>query len=372
MRGTFSVEPQNDLKYNNALERRLTIQSSRRSGCYTAAYVGPYTYCWNLSFNNGEEFANDDSGLAYNLQIGNSNSIADGSECIMGKNHEMNEVSLGAMNVCFVESGIKERRYGGNSKYRQKGSIIIQNDVWIGENCTIMGGVTVRNGAVIARESHVVSDVPPYAVVGGNPARVIGYRFSKDIIDKLQVIQWWYWDKNKLIENYEFFNENVEEFCNTFYKAALEEFTCKLSKRKIEDDCYFAFVDYYEDYCSYPHIIEHFLDAFLQCEEKRLVLFVQTDCNVEKIDDGSLMNLYGLIDSINEAEEIKCKIEIRIGNMNDAEETFFECSHFVISRTYNAVYFSCLADRLGMDTLSGVDSIVPFRETYKLVKENDQ
>lgn len=69
--------------------------------------------------------------------------------------------------------------------------VIITNDVWIGMKSTIMGGVTIGNGAIVAAHSVVTKDVPPYAVVGGIPAKIIKYRFTEDIIKELQQSEWW-------------------------------------------------------------------------------------------------------------------------------------------------------------------------------------
>jgi acetyltransferase-like isoleucine patch superfamily enzyme len=69
--------------------------------------------------------------------------------------------------------------------------VTIGNDVWIAMNATIVGGVTVGNGAIIAAHSVVTKDVPPYAIVGGIPAKVIKYRFEDHIIKKLEESQWW-------------------------------------------------------------------------------------------------------------------------------------------------------------------------------------
>lgn len=71
------------------------------------------------------------------------------------------------------------------------GNVIIGNDVWIAHNVTIMSGVHIGDGAVIGTNSHVVKDVPPYTIVGGNPARVIKPRFEQNIIDKLLRLKWW-------------------------------------------------------------------------------------------------------------------------------------------------------------------------------------
>jgi acetyltransferase-like isoleucine patch superfamily enzyme len=79
-----------------------------------------------------------------------------------------------------------------------KGDVIIGNDVWIGANSTIMSGVTIGDGAVVAGSSHVVKDVEPYTLVGGNPARYIKHRFTPSQIEKLLDIAWWNWEDAKI------------------------------------------------------------------------------------------------------------------------------------------------------------------------------
>jgi acetyltransferase-like isoleucine patch superfamily enzyme len=82
-----------------------------------------------------------------------------------------------------------------------KGNITIGNDVWIGEEALILSGVTIGDGTVIGARSVVTKDVPPYAVVGGNPARIIRYRFGKEEIAHLLEIQWWNWSLEKIKAN---------------------------------------------------------------------------------------------------------------------------------------------------------------------------
>ena len=81
-----------------------------------------------------------------------------------------------------------------------RGDIVIGNDVWIGRNVMMLSGVTVGNGAVIGAGAVIAKDVPPYAVVVGNPARVIRFRFDEETIAALQEIQWWNWDDAKINE----------------------------------------------------------------------------------------------------------------------------------------------------------------------------
>jgi len=79
-----------------------------------------------------------------------------------------------------------------------KGDVIIGNDVWIGQNVTIMSGISIGDGSVIANNSHVVKNVEPYSLVGGNPAKLIKYRFTTDQIEKLLKIKWWDWEDDKI------------------------------------------------------------------------------------------------------------------------------------------------------------------------------
>ena len=85
-----------------------------------------------------------------------------------------------------------------------KGDTIIGNDVWIGTNVTIMPGVHIGDGAIIATNSTVTKDVAPYAIVGGNPAVEIRKRFFDPKIKELLEMQWWNWDIEKITDNLEY------------------------------------------------------------------------------------------------------------------------------------------------------------------------
>ncbi len=76
--------------------------------------------------------------------------------------------------------------------------IIIGNDVWIGRNATLLGEITIGDGAIIGAFSVVAKDIPPYSVVVGNPAQIKRYRFTPEQIEKLLKIQWWAWEEKKV------------------------------------------------------------------------------------------------------------------------------------------------------------------------------
>lgn len=95
---------------------------------------------------------------------------------------------------------------------------IVGNDVWIGSHALVAGGVTIGDGAVVASGAVVVKDVPPYAIVGGVPAKLIRYRFSPEVIEKLLELQWWNLPDETLKENIRFFQKeyfsvnDIEDF----------------------------------------------------------------------------------------------------------------------------------------------------------------
>jgi virginiamycin A acetyltransferase len=82
-----------------------------------------------------------------------------------------------------------------------KGDTVIGNDVWIGYESVIMPGVKISDGVIIAAKSVVVKDIPPYTIVGGNPAQVIRQRFSDSEISELLAIRWWDWSIEKISRN---------------------------------------------------------------------------------------------------------------------------------------------------------------------------
>jgi acetyltransferase-like isoleucine patch superfamily enzyme len=102
---------------------------------------------------------------------------------------------------------------------KSKGITLIANDVWIGEGAMILSGVKIGNGAVIGARSLVTKDVPDYAIVGGNPAKIIKYRFEKETIKQLLMMKWWDWSKDKIKKNVHLISsENVNRFCQKFAK----------------------------------------------------------------------------------------------------------------------------------------------------------
>jgi virginiamycin A acetyltransferase len=141
------------------------------------------------------------------LIIGKFCAVASDVKFIMnGANHETAPIST--YPFAIFGNGWEKILEGVNisDKYPHKGDTIIGNDVWIGYGVTIMPGVKVGNGAIIASLSVVTKDVPDYAIVGGNPATVIRKRFSEQDIQRLNDIAWWNWSVAKITANLKLIN----------------------------------------------------------------------------------------------------------------------------------------------------------------------
>lgn len=127
----------------------------------------------------------DDSGRLPKLTIGEFCSIADNITFIFSQH----PTHLVTTYPSHPES-IWSHNQGSTGSF-SRGDIIVEHDVWIGANVTILDNVTIRTGAVVGAGSVVTKDVPPYAIVGGNPAKVIKYRFDTETIDLLLQSNWW-------------------------------------------------------------------------------------------------------------------------------------------------------------------------------------
>lgn len=128
------------------------------------------------------------------ISIGRYCSIAKNVTIFAGGNHRTDWVSTYPFRIMF---GLPGRYEDGHPS--SKGDVQIGNDVWLGNGCTILSGVQIGDGAAVAAQAVVVKNVPPYAIVGGNPAKVITFRFTPVQIEALLNIRWWDWPQEKIL-----------------------------------------------------------------------------------------------------------------------------------------------------------------------------
>lgn len=163
--------------------------------------IGDYTY-----YDDPDDSENFERNVLYHfpfvgdrLIIGKFCAIARGVKFIMnGANHAMSGFSTYPFYI--FGNGWEPSE---PDEFPFKGDTVVGNDVWIGYESVIMPGVKIGDGAIVAAKSVVTGDVPAYAIVGGNPAKLIRKRFSDEVIETLLEIAWWNWDSEKITRNLE-------------------------------------------------------------------------------------------------------------------------------------------------------------------------
>lgn len=178
--------------------------------------------------------------LIYNVPSIDKNSVI-GYQTYIGKYSTINDSIIGKF--CSIAEGVKiglynhymyavtthpfasleefgfteENYYSDDIRKSVRKPVIIGNDVWIGVNAIVLRGVVIGDGAVIGAGSVVTKDVPPYAIVGGNPAKILKYRLTENQIEKILSIKWWDWEDKKIKENIKYFYD-TDLFISEFYE----------------------------------------------------------------------------------------------------------------------------------------------------------
>lgn len=233
---------------------------------------------------------------------------------------------------------------------RKKGSILIQNEVWVGHGATIMNGVTLHNGCVVGTNAMVTKDVPPYAIVGGNPARVLRYRFDEAVIDGLQKIAWWDWPDKLIRERRDDFFLPPEEFVARYLPLVdthppsediLQE--ARNAGRKVV-----LFVpDVESQWPLYPSVLEEYFT--IDRPNAELVLYLPKELSQPEY-------LRSLENELGKYEDADSYVTLQTGEDLD-ERILFQCAdYFVTTRARQTVARSCLADRYGVKVLYGTDT----------------
>ena len=186
------THPINAVIYNRSHDGRIMVSAK-----HPQVILGDYSYGFRR-----------ESFFAYHpddrVKIGKFCSIADGVRFVFGEHRIDGVTTFPLKAICFSDCP--------HADALSKGQINIGNDVWISVNSIILSGVTIGDGAVIAAGAVVNQNVPPYAVVGGVPAKLLKFRLNSDQIDSLLRIQWWNWPITKIEDNLELFYSDVDQF----------------------------------------------------------------------------------------------------------------------------------------------------------------
>lgn len=296
-----------------------------------------------------------DKSLVYSVQVGRYSAIAHDVTFVVDMNHDYKKVCQGRI------SGVDYQR----PKFtKRKGHIHIMNDCWIGEHATILSGVTIENGAVVSAEAVVTKDVPAYAVVAGNPAKIIGYRFNQDQIDKLSLIRWWNWTEEKVRACAHDLYGDIDKFIEKHIKDAVKDLT-SIEPVKIipmekagcgEDKILLYIPDFEQDYPTYPQVIDAFVKSYAGTNTE-LLLYLREDEFLE--DKLALLN-----EIFAQYEDVECYVNLYIGNVIDERGLFGQVDAYITNRNLDNITHVDMADLFGLPVISSVNR--PIFEEYKV------
>ncbi len=288
------------------------------------------------------------SGINFNyaegvhcIQIGKYSALAEKITFLINLNHDYKSVFQGS------PSFISETR---PSKLKRKGSVLIQNDVWVGHGVTLLSGTTIHNGAIIGAESVVTKDVPSYAIVAGNPAKIIGYRFPEEQRAALNEIAWWNWESAKLLERKEELFQPVELFIEKFQKEAREAWDQVVpAYEKDTRKNLLLIMDAKEPFPVWQKVVKEYIALRETGYQSRLILYLSS-LSVEQGHKEMLLDVLkdykGLGDDIIIMDSIPSE---------DVRGLFASADYFITTRQEKNLLWTEYADHYGTKLLYGTD-----------------
>ena len=295
------------------------------------------TYIVGAEIQSGINF--DPVGGRHCIAIGKGCSLAEAITFIIDINHDYKSVVQGELS-CLKE--IKRTWKTG-----RKGSIIIQNDVWVGHGATIMAGVTLHNGCVVAADAVVTKEWPPYAIVGGNPAKVIRYRFDEDTVAALQRIAWWDWPPEVQQARREDFNLPVREFISKcFCGADINSNSAPPPQTEKERDIVLFVADTEESFPLYPKVLRQYFEKDRPNTE--LLIYLPKEHSSKK-------NVQAIEEILREYSHRDSYVTLQTGDDVDEHMLFQLADYYVTTRGRKTVRRTCLADLYGVKILYGTD-----------------
>jgi virginiamycin A acetyltransferase len=279
-----------------------------------------------------------DSGNVCNLQVGNYSSIGRNINLFFNRNHDIKAITTSP----HIKTGGRD-----NYKIQQKGQILIGHDVWLGKDVTIIADVKIGNGAVVGTRAVVAKDIPPYAVVVGNPAKVVKYRFHDDQVEKLLKIKWWNWDADTIERRQHYFSYDLDRFIDRFYDEPQSGPAIAPIPLEVKSKVILIVSD--DDYPSpvIDKVILEYLDRFRADDD--ITLLIKTDCPETT---ESLISKYRETVSAHPG----CPhIHFINTGAHQEKNLFKQIDYFVATRSRDTMRYIDYADEFGVNILAGVN-----------------
>ncbi len=303
------------------------------------------------------------------ILIGNFSSIGHEAHFVINAAHH--EYRL-ASTFPFNETSLPAFS-GFQSANNERAQIIIGSDVWIGGSVTLLGGVRIGHGAVVASHAVVTKDVPPYTIVGGNPIRKIKDRTNPETKQRLLRLRWWEWSDEKLEETRPWFDRPLEEFATHFAGTELAENTTPPEPIGEES------IPFHPGNRNFLHRIDR--EHSISIVEKIVREYTQTFSANDAVtlflvgDFAATPALINTIqESIDHTNPAAPRILLHQEQPGVIEAILPHCACFIAGRDLITLHFLDLCDEAGIPFVSGVDTYAfgnkahvhqPFTETSR-------
>lgn len=246
---------------------------------------------------------------------------------------------------------------------KQNRQVIIMNDCRIESNVIISEGVTIGNGALVTCGSVVTEDVPDYAIVSGNPAKITGWRFTDEEIEVFNFIQWWNWSNEKITKKSKLLCGSTDSFLRLCAPAAVKEIQSLepidispvRKENKGEEKIYLLIPDFEQDYSIWQNVIDAFAKSYSDTNYE-LLIYVHEDENTD-------LRLAELQDVFSHYEDYNCYINLHVGIVEDMRSLISQVNAYITTRNKENITYIDIAKLFGVEIVSGVG--LPIFEEFK-------
>lgn len=272
---------------------------------------------------------------------------------------------------CPSQNLIYAPNWQPNSVYvRQNRQVIIMNDCCIESHVIISSGVTINNGALVRCGSVVTEDVPSYAIVAGNPAKVVGWRFSNEEIEMYNLIQWWNWSSKKIAGKTKLLCSNADSFIRLCAPAAAKEIrslkpidiTPTPKEHTGEEKIYLLIPDFEQDYPIWEAIIDSFAKSYSNTNYELLIYVTE--------DENTQSRLDRLQEVFSNYDEYDCYINLHVGSPADMRSLFAQADAYITTHNSENRAYMDMAALFGLELISGF-GIPIFKEFETAVMISD-